>query len=118
MASSSTATTEPTSPLVRKGLWVEVRNSESGDRTISIYAAPIPQSRADRERFLNRSIPRIFPGAKLRTYAGGTAKFVRGPLLIAAHYGAVRDDMELVPLEALPQEPTVEYVGQGTLFAL
>ena len=101
----------------RKGLWIEVRNSETGERQVSIYATPIPRNRTDRERFLNRYVPQIFPGAKLRTYAGGAATFIAGQLLITAHYGAVRDGAELLPLEEKLPAPVAEGVGQGTLFA-
>ena len=66
----------------RKGLWIEVRDSGTGERRISMYAAPVPRSRGDRERFLNRYVPQILPGAKLRTYAGGAATFIVGQLLI------------------------------------
>jgi hypothetical protein len=113
MAPSSTI--NASTPPSRKGLWVEVRDSESGQRTLAVYDAPIPNGRTDRERSLNRSVPRLFPGATLRAYAGGTAKFVRGSLLIAAHYGAVRHDTELLPLEEIPA-PVLDYAGQGTLF--
>lgn len=101
----------------RKGLWIEVRDAESGARRISIYSAPVPRNRAERERLLNRYVPQIFPGAKLRTYSGGVATFVRGPLLIAAHYGAVRDDVELLSIEETSEGPVAHTVGQGTLFA-
>ncbi len=101
----------------RKGLWIEVRDSETGERHVWIYAAPVPRSRTDRERFLNRYVPQIFPGAKLRTYAGGAATFLVRQLLIRAHYGAVRHDAELLPLDEKLPEPTAASVGQGTLFA-
>jgi hypothetical protein len=101
----------------RKGLWIEVRDSETGERHVSIYAAPIPRSRTDRERFLNRYVPQILPGAKLRTYSGGTATFLMRHLLIRAHYGAVHHNAELLPLEEKLPEPVAASVGQGTLFA-
>lgn len=104
-------------PRPRKGLWVEVRDSETGERRAAAYAAPEPRTRADRERLLNRHVPQIFPGAKLRTYAGGTATFIRGMLLITAHFGAVRDDAELLPIEERPVEPVASRTGQGALFA-
>lgn len=101
----------------RKALWIEVRDSDTGERHVAAYAAPQPRTRADRERLLNRHVPQVFPGAKLRTYAGGTATFVRGMLLITAHYGAVRDDAELLPVEERPVEPVASGAGQGALFA-
>lgn len=101
----------------RKGLWIEVRDSGTGERRISVYAAPVPRSRGDRERFLNRYVPQILPGAKLRTYAGGAATFIVGQLLINAHYGAAQADAELLPLEEKTPEPVAHGVGQGTLFA-
>ncbi len=109
---------EPATLPKLKGLWVEVRDSQSGDRRVSVYAAPVPSSRSERERLLNRSVREIFPGAKLRTYSGGVAKFVSGPLLISAHYGAVRAEVELIPLERKRPEPVAEGIGQGILFAL
>jgi hypothetical protein len=105
-------------PTERKGLWIEVRDSETGERHVSIYAAPVPRNRTERERFLNRYVPQIFPGAKLRTYAGGAATFLVRQLLIRAHYGAVRHDAELLPLEEKSPEPVAAGVGQGTLFAV
>jgi hypothetical protein len=118
MAQPSTASTSvETVPSQRKGLWIEVRDSESGERRISIYSAPVPRTRTERERLLNHWVPQIFPGAKLRTYAGGVAKFVLGPLLIAAHYGAVRPDAELIPIEEADGGPIARELGQGTLFA-
>ena len=104
-------------PSERKGLWVEVHNSETGQRHVSIYAAPVPRNRTDRERLLNRYVPQIVPGAKLRTYTGGAATFVTGQLLITAHYGSVRADAELLPLEERLPEPIADRVGQGSLFA-
>lgn len=101
----------------RRGLWVEVRDSDTGERHASVYAAPVPRNRTDRERFLNRYVPQIFPGAKLRTYTGGAATFIAGQLLITAHYGAVREDAELLPLEEKLSEPVADRVGQGSLFA-
>ncbi|MGH2946522.1 MAG: hypothetical protein ACRDPC_09750 [Solirubrobacteraceae bacterium] len=79
----------------RKALWVEVRNSETGERTLSLYDAPVPQNRAERERFLNRYVPMIFAGAELRTYAGGAATFVARHLRrtrFTGHLGGERDD--------------------------
>lgn len=107
----------PSKDQHRQALWVEVRNSENGERTLTLYGAPVPQNRAERERFLNRYVPMIFPGAELRTYAGGTATFVARHLLIIAHYGAVRDDSELMPLTERLPEPIADRPGQGTLFA-
>lgn len=101
----------------RKGLWIEVRDSETGERRIAVYATEVPRNRIDRERFLNRYVPQIFPGAKLRTYTGGAATFIAGKLLITAHYGAVRDDAELLAIEEKAPEPVADRVGQGTLFA-
>jgi hypothetical protein len=100
----------------RKGLWIEVRDSETGERRVAIYAAPVPRNRTDRERFLNLYVPQIFPGAKLRTYAGGAATFIAEHLLITAHYGAVRDDAELLSVEEKLPEPVANRVGQGSLF--
>ena len=104
-------------PSERKGLWIEVHDSETGERRVLVYATPVPRNRTDRERFLNRHVPQIFPEAKLRTYAGGTATFVADHLLITAHYGAVREDVELLPLNERLPEPVAKAVGQGTLFA-
>jgi hypothetical protein len=101
----------------RKALWVEIRNSETGERSVRLYDAPIPQNRGERERLLNRYVPMIFTGAELRTYAGGAATFVAGHLLITAHYGAVREHSELLPVEDRLPEPVAEELGQGTLFA-
>jgi hypothetical protein len=101
----------------RKALWIEVHDAETGERQRDLYSAPIPRTRAERERFLNRHVPQIFPGAKLRTYTGAAAKFVRGSLLITAHYGAVADDVELQALEEHYPEPVADSVGQGSLFA-
>jgi len=100
----------------RSALWLDVRDSDTGERHVSIYAAPVPRNRVDRERFLNRYVPQIFPGAKLRTYTGGAATFLVRHLLIRAHYGAVRDDAELLPLEETLPKPAATGVGQGRLF--
>lgn len=100
-----------------KALWVEVRDSDTGERRVDHYAAPIPSTRNERERLLNRLIPQIFPGASLRTYAGGTATFVRDQLLITAHFGAVRGEVRLQPLEEKLPEPVAAKAGQGSLFA-
>lgn len=62
-------------------------------------------------------MPQIFPGAKLRTYAGGTATFVRGMLLITAHYGEVRDGVELLTIDERAEELLATGAGQGSLFA-
>lgn len=107
----------PENKRQRKALWVEVRDSSNGERRIAVYDAPVPRSRPDRERFLNRYVPMIFPGAELRTYAGGEATFIRELLLITAHYGAVRDDVELLALDEKVPDPIVKTVGQGSLFA-
>lgn len=104
-------------PTTRKALWVEVRDSETGQRLVEKYEAPIPRTRAQREVFLNEVVPRIFPGAKLRTYGGGVATFVRDMLLIEAHYGEVRGEVELAPVPVHPVEPIFEGAGQGKLFA-
>jgi hypothetical protein len=101
----------------RKALWVEIRDSSNGERRIELYDAPIPKTRADRERFLNRYVPMIYPGAKLRTLAGGSGTFVADLLLITAHYGEVREDTELLPLEERLPDPVADRVGQGSLFA-
>jgi hypothetical protein len=101
----------------RKALWVEIRDSSNGERRIELYDAPIPRLHSERERFLNRDVPTIFPGAKLRTIAGGAGTFVCGELLITAHYGAIRDDAVLNPFEERLPEPVAEAVGQGELFA-
>jgi len=108
---------ESVSPVKRRALWIEVRDSQTGERRIEHYEAPIPKSRTDRERFLNRCVPAIYPGAELRSYAGGAGTFVSGALLITAHYGAVREDTELRPIEEQPSEPVAEDLGQGELFA-
>jgi len=100
-----------------KALWVEVRDSSSGERRVDLYAAPVPRTRGDRERLLNRLVPQIFPGAKLRTYAGGAGTFVREQLLITAHFGAIREGVELLPLEEKLPEPLASRAGQGSLFA-
>lgn len=101
----------------KKALWIEVRNSNTGERTLQPYAAPIPTTRAQRELFLNQLVPQIFPGAKLRTYGGGVGTFICGALLIEAHYGAVRDDTKLAPLPERQLEPVTDGPGQGSLFA-
>lgn len=101
----------------RKGLWIEVRDSDTGERTVSIYAAPVPKKRAERELFLNRYVPMIFPGAKMRRYAGGTGTYHCGMLLINAHYGAVTDEAEMLPLEERHDPPEAKRAGQGELFA-
>jgi hypothetical protein len=105
----------PVSP--RKALWIETRDSETGERRVEVYAAPVPRLRAERERFLNRVVPQIFPGAKLETFAGGTATFVRRALLIRAHYGPVREGVELLPFEERLPDPVASAEGQGSLFA-
>jgi len=102
---------------VTKALWVEVRDSSTGERRVDLYETPVPRNRGDRERLLNRLVPQIFPGAKLRTYAGGAATFVCEQLLITAHFGAVRDGVELLPLEEKLPEPLASRAGQGSLFA-
>ena len=101
----------------RKALWIETRDSETGERRVDVYAAPIPKSRGDRERLLNQTVPQIFPGAELRTFAGGTATFVRDALLISAHYGPVREGIQLLPFEERLPEPMATGRGQGSLFA-
>lgn len=101
----------------RKALWIEVRDSDTGDRIVEQYAAPIPRTRAEREIFLNEIVPKIFPGAELRSYGGGVATFVRDLLLIEAHYGAVRADADLSPVPVRPVEPVFEGEDQGRLFA-
>jgi hypothetical protein len=100
-----------------RALWIEVRDSGTGERRIEVYAAPTPRTRTDREPYLNRYVPQIFPGAKLRTFAGGAATFVRDQLLITAHYGAVREGARVLPLEETHSEPLAARVGQGSLFA-
>lgn len=100
-----------------KALWVEVRDSETGERRVDHYAAPTPKTRTDKERLLNRLIPQIFPGARLRTYAGGAATFVCDQLLITAHFGAVREGIKLRPLEEELPQPVAAKAGQGSLFA-
>ena len=100
-----------------RALWLEVRDSATGERRVEVYAAPTPRTRADRERYLNRYVPQIFPGAKLRTFAGGAGTFVRDQLLITAHYGAVREGANVLPLEESHPEPLAARVGQGSLFA-
>jgi hypothetical protein len=101
----------------RKALWVEVRDSESGERTVDHYSAPVPRNRAEREILLNRIVPQIYPGAQLRTYGGGVATFVRGMLLIEAHYGAVKEGTELKPVPEHNLQPIADGKGQGSLFA-
>jgi hypothetical protein len=101
----------------RKGLWIDVRDAASGERRTEIYDAPVPAIRADREAFLNRQVPTIFPGARLRSYSGGAATFICGSLLIAAHYGAIREDAQLISMPERAQDPVADGVGQGTLFA-
>jgi hypothetical protein len=117
VSDTSTASLQTASSLgERKALWLDVRDSDTGERHVSVYAAPVPRSRVDRERFLNRSVPQIFPGAKLRTYTGGAATFLVRHLLIRAHYGAVRHDAELLPVEETLPGPVATSVGQGRLF--
>lgn len=96
---------------------MEIRDSETGERRVVHYAAPTPKTRTDKERLLNRLVPQIFPGATLRTYAGGAATFVREQLLITAHFGAVREGVELLPLDEKLPEPVAAKAGQGSLFA-
>ena len=74
----------------RKALWLDIRDSSNGERRTELYDAPVPKTRVERERFLNRYVPMIYAGAALRTFAGGSATFIADPLLISAHYGAVR----------------------------
>lgn len=100
-----------------KALWIEVRDSSTGERRVDVYAAPTPRARGERERFLNRLVPQIFPGAKLRTYSGGAGTFVQDKLLITAHFGAVREGVRLLPLDEKLPEPETSRVGQGSLFA-
>lgn len=104
-------------PAPRKALWIEIRDSSTGERRIEVYATPIPKNRGDRERLLNRHVPAIYPGAKMRTYAGGAGTFIRDMLLITAHFAAVADDVELLPVEEGATEPVASSVGQGSLFA-
>lgn len=101
----------------RQALWVEIRDSSSGERRIELYEAPVPRNRGEREAFLNRYVPSIFPGAKLRVFAGGAGTFVRDPLLITAHYAAVADNVKLLPVEERLPEPVADAPGQGSLFA-
>lgn len=105
------------SSVETKALWVEVRDSETGKRFVAVYAAPTPKNRAERERFLNRYVPLIFPGAEPKRYAGGTGTFVAGMLLINAHYGAVSEEAELLPVDEPVNEAVAERPGQGELFA-
>lgn len=99
-----------------RALWLEVRDSATGERRVEVYAAPTPRTRADREPYLNRYVTQIFPGAKLRTFAGGAGTFVRDQLLITAHYGAIREGAHVLPLEERHPEPLAARVGQGSLF--
>lgn len=101
----------------RKALWVEIRDSSNGERRTELYDAPIPKTRRDNERLLNRHLPMIFPGAELRTYAGGAGTFIAYPLLITAHYGPVSDDAVLLPFEERLPQPEATEPGQGALFA-
>ena len=100
----------------KKALWVEVRDSATGERNLSLYEAPIPCYQRERERYLNKQVPQLFPGAELRSYSGGVGTFVRDMLLISAHYGAVREGVSLTSFRARLPEPVATGPGQGLLF--
>ncbi len=44
----------------RKALWLDIRDSSNGERRTELYDAPVPKTRVERERFLNRYVPMIY----------------------------------------------------------
>ncbi len=83
---------------VRQALWIDLREPGQEHRLL-LVDAPAPAVKKERETKLQAAVERIWPRARLVAYAGGVAEFSLGEGTVVAHFGPVRGDAELLPLE-------------------
>ena len=83
---------------MRQALWIDLREPGREHRLL-LVDAPAPAVKNDRETKLQAAVEQIWPRAQLVSYAGGVAEFSLGEGTVVAHFGPVRGDAELLPLE-------------------
>lgn len=76
-----------------------------------LFAAEPPVSKRLREPRLRSVVSRIWPDAELVEYAGGVGTFAVGGATAVAHFGQVRDGVELLPAEPLGDSAPVAALG-------
>ena len=85
---------------MRRALWIDLR--EPGQKSqVLLFEAPAPIAKNEREARLQAAVTRIWPRAQLVSYSGGVAEFSLGAETAIAHFGPVRDEAELLPLEGV-----------------
>lgn len=85
---------------MREALWIDLRTGRGISRRLLFDAHP-PRVRRERERALREAVEQVFPSATIRSYSGGVAQFEWDDAVLVAHFGAVRDGAELLPLRPL-----------------
>ena len=83
---------------MRQALWIDLREPGREHRLL-LVDAPVPTLKKEREAKLQGAVELIWPRARLVSYSGGVAEFSLGEGTVVAHFGPVRGDAELLPLE-------------------
>jgi hypothetical protein len=85
---------------MRQALWIDLREPGHEHRLL-LVDAPAPTAKKERETKLQVAVERLWPRAQLVSYAGGVAEFSLGEATVVAHFGPVRSDAELLPLDCV-----------------
>ena len=85
---------------VRRALWIDVRGFDRSSRTYLVDVQP-PYDRSAREAEIRQAVERLWPESRSVGYSGGVAEFELPCGVATAHFGAVRNDAQVLDIKML-----------------